>query len=333
LMKISVVIPVRNEEQSIQTLLSSLCAQTRPPDEIVVVDGGSTDQTIDLIKRFDGGKIPVRFFCEGQALPGRGRNVGAANAAWEWLAFIDAGIKPEPNWLEELEKRAEADSHVDVIYGAWQPITDSPFKECAAIAYVPAPVEIDGVRTRPRSIASSLMRKSVWQAVGGFPENLRSAEDLLFMNEIERAGFMTAFAPQALVHWDIQPDLSRTFRRFVAYSRHNIRAGLWRQWQLAIFKRYLFLTALALVSLNFGIVWLAVPVCLWLALLVTRAILSIRRNGEVYPAGTVRNLGRIPTLILLLATLDFAAVAGSLQWLIKDKLFLHSQMAGAKNGA
>jgi glycosyltransferase involved in cell wall biosynthesis len=332
-MKISVVIPVRNEEESIQTLLASLCAQTRPPDEIVVVDGGSTDRTIELIKQFDEGEVAIRLFCERQALPGRGRNVGAANTSCPWLAFIDAGIKPEPNWLEELEKRAEADTAVDVIYGAWQPITDSLFKECAAIAYVPAPIEIDGIRTRPRSITSSLMKKSVWKAVGGFPEHLRSAEDLLFMNEIERASFNTAFAPKALVHWDIQPDLGRTFSRFVAYSRHNIRAGLWRQWQLAIFKRYLLLTVLAFVSLILGLAWLAVPVVLWVALLIARAALSIRRNREAYPAGVARNLKRIPTLILLLATLDLAAVVGTVEWLFKDKLFLHGQMAGANNGA
>ena len=47
----------------------------------------------------------------------------------------------------------------------------------------------DGVITRPRFIASSLMKRSVWRSVGGFPEDLRSGEDLLFMDRMETAGF------------------------------------------------------------------------------------------------------------------------------------------------
>lgn len=51
-MKISVVVPVRDEENSIRELLESLLAQTRPPDEIVVTDGGSKDRTRDIIREF-----------------------------------------------------------------------------------------------------------------------------------------------------------------------------------------------------------------------------------------------------------------------------------------
>ena len=168
-MKISVVVPVRDEEDSIRELLDSLLTQTRPPDEIVITDGGSTDATPQIIEEYIRKGAPVRLIRAGAALPGRGRNLGAAQASNEWLAFTDAGIRLENNWLEALVAKAETDDHIDVVYGTCQPVTDTFFKQCAAIAYVPPPTPHDGVITRPRFIASTLLRREVWQAVNGFP--------------------------------------------------------------------------------------------------------------------------------------------------------------------
>ena len=113
-------------------------------------------------------------------------------------------------------------------------MTDTFFKQCAAIAYVPPPTSHDGIITRPRFIASTLLRREAWQAVKGFPEDLRSAEDLIFMDRVENAGYRFVFEPRAQVHWDLRPTLWSTFKRFVVYSRNNIRAGLFRQWQSTI---------------------------------------------------------------------------------------------------
>jgi len=96
------------------------------------------------------------------------------------------------------------------------------------------------------------MRRKAWEAVGGFPEHLRSAEDLLFMNKIEQAGFRTVRAPRAVVYWTIQAGLGGTFRRFYVYARNNIRAGLWRQWQAAIFRRYAVIVLISLPAIFSG---------------------------------------------------------------------------------
>jgi glycosyltransferase involved in cell wall biosynthesis len=127
-MKVSVVVPVRDEEGSIRELLDSLLAQTRPPDEIVITDGGSIDATPQIIEDYIRRGAPVRLIRAGAALPGRGRNLGAAQASFEWLAFTDAGIRLENNWLEALISKAEANDSIDVVYGSWEPVTDSFFK-------------------------------------------------------------------------------------------------------------------------------------------------------------------------------------------------------------
>jgi glycosyltransferase involved in cell wall biosynthesis len=332
-MKISVVIPVRNEQESIGSLLDNLLAQRRVPDEIVITDGGSTDRTARIIEEYIERGAPVRLILSGAALPGRGRNLAASQASHDWLAFIDAGIRPATDWLGALAREAEHDESVDVVYGLYEPITDSFFKECAAIAYVPPPVETGGARLRPRSIASALMRRDVWRAAGGFPENLRSAEDLLFMDEVERLGFKHAHTADAVVHWNIQPTLWRTFKRFVTYSRSNIRAGLWRNWQAAIFKRYLLILLLSLPAFLVGWWWLVVTMAVWLLLILTRSVVALRRNRYSYPGSVWRNALRLLWLAPLVATLDAATFVGSINWLFADKLHLAGGAVDVHNGA
>lgn len=317
-MKVSIVVPVRNEEASIRELLDSLLAQTRPPDEIVITDGGSVDATTKIIDEYIRQGAPVRLIRAGAALPGRGRNLGAAHASHEWLGFTDAGIRLANNWLEALVSRAAADESIDVVYGAWQPVTNTFFKQCAAIAYVPPPSPHNGIVTRPRFIASTLLRREAWQKVKGFPEDLRSAEDLIFMDRVEDAGYRFVFEPRAQVHWDLRPTLWSTFKRFVVYSRNNIRAGLFRQWQATILVRYGLLAALVIAALIIEPRWIWFPIALWLLMLAARAAVSIRRNRVCYPASFLQNLVRGAMVMSLLAVLDAAAIIGSIQWLLLD---------------
>ena len=330
-MKVSVVVPVRDEENSIRELLDSLLAQTRPPDEIVITDGGSVDATPQIIEEYIRRGAPVRLIRAGAALPGRGRNLGAAQASFEWLGFTDAGIRLANDWLETLVAKAEADDSIDVVYGSWQPVTNTFFKECAAIAYVPPPSPRDGVLIRPRFIASTLLRREAWRAVNGFPEDLRSAEDLVFMDRVENAGYRFVFEPNAEVHWDLRPTLWATFKRFLVYSRNNIRAGLFRQWQSTILVRYAVLALLVIAALIVDPSWIVFPIAAWLGMLSARAVISIRRNRVCYPASFLRNVFRAVMIMPLLAVLDAAAIIGSIQWLLLDS-FRWSRKAPVEAG-
>lgn len=318
-MEISVIIPVRNEEQSIAQLLDSLIGQTVPPSEIVITDAGSTDGTTEIIARYATARVPVRLLRTNAALPGRARNLAAAEAKREWLAFIDAGVQPEPDWLQQLISCALGGADIDVVYGAYEPVVNTLFKQCLAIATLAPPRAIEDKLIRDRSITSALMKRAVWQQVGGFPEELRSAEDLLFMNKIDKRNFHIARAPDALVHWQIQATPWLTFKRFVTYARNNLRAGLWRQWQAAIFKRYALLLASALPVFWLGSKWLFVTMGLWLLMLAARALVAVWRNRFCYPANIFENALRLLVLVPLIALLDLATTVGTIQWLVKDK--------------
>ena len=318
---IAVVIPVLNERQSIRTLIQGLLDQTMRPDEIIITDAGSTDGTVSLIEEFCRDGAPVVLLRECAALPGRGRNVGVSNTKRDWIVFVDGGIRPERDWLEWLVNTARAEQ-ADVVYGSYEPNVTNFFTECAAIAYVTPPTKCGGRMARSQFIASTLLRREVWQAVGGFREDLRSAEDLLFMQKIERAGFRIARAPQAVVHWNLQPSLWQTFKRFVTYSRNNIRAGLWREWQLVIFLRYALLLVSLIPAWVIGWRWLLVTIGLWLGFMMARAVKAIYRNRMIYAAGFIRNIGRLFVIVPLLTAIDIAAFTGSIDWFVRDKLRL-----------
>jgi len=331
-MNISVIIPVRNEASSIRELLERLKNQSQKPAEIIITDTGSTDETVRIVEGFDAGDSALILVRAGHGFPGRGRNLGAAKAGNEWLAFIDAGVLPGTGWLEALGEPVRNFADVDIVYGSFEPVTDTLFQECAAIAFVPPPTDVNGNKMRTRSIASALMRKKVWQEAGGFPEDLRSAEDLLFMDKIEAAGFKLAYAPEAKVRWSIQATFGKTFNRFVSYSRSNIRAGLWAQWQSTIFRRYgllLFLGVAALfLSQRWRVIGLSLDIALWLAMILARSVVAIKRNSECYPAGLGRNLSRLTLLAPILVVIDLAAIVGAFQWLLTDRTYSTAVRSG-----
>ena len=317
-MKVSVIVPVRDEEDSIRELLDSLVAQTRAPDEIVITDGGSVDATPQIIDDYKKRGLPVNLIRASAALPGRGRNLAAAQARFEWLAFTDGGIRLAKDWLQGLVEKAGEDDSIDIVYGSVEPVTDTFFTECAAIAYVPPPKPQEDVIARPRFIASSLLRREAWAKVKGFPEDLRSAEDLIFMDRLEKAGYRAVFEPKALVYWRLRSTLKTTFKRFLVYSLNNMRAGLFNQWQARILSRYAALLLILIAVLIFKPEWFWVPSALWVLMLIARSIVSIWRNRKCYPGSFSRNFRRSLMVIAILAVLDAAAIIGWFQWLFLD---------------
>ena len=142
------------------------------------------------------------------------------------------------------------------------------------------------------------------------------------MDRVEAAGFQVARTARARAFWQIQPNLRRTFRRFTEYSRNNIRAGLFAQWQRTIFVYYLLIAASIAVVFWLGIRGLIVPLFAWLLVLIARAAKTLYRNRNYYPANITRNVARLVYIAPIIATLDVAAFAGTWNWLWRDKLRL-----------
>src|SRR4030095_6826295 len=110
-----------------------------------------------------------------------GRNIGASLAVTEWIAFTDAGIKLDRQWLENLVSKAKQNPEAGIVYGNFSPQLNSFFDKCASIAYIP-PLRPGQIRTK--SIATCLVKKEAWEKAGGFPD-WRATEDLVFMEKVE----------------------------------------------------------------------------------------------------------------------------------------------------
>lgn len=96
-MKVSVIIPVYNEEKVIAECLKSLLDQSYKDQEIIVIDDGSTDKTVDVIKSY-----PVRLLQQNHLGPGAARNLGANKAIGEILVFVDADMTFDKDFIAKL---------------------------------------------------------------------------------------------------------------------------------------------------------------------------------------------------------------------------------------
>jgi glycosyltransferase involved in cell wall biosynthesis len=314
---VSVVVPARNEETTIIALLDSLSNQTRPPQEIVVVDAGSLDRTARIVLEYrsagTAAVIPIRLLSLGPAFPGIARNAGAKEAAFEYIAFTDAGIRLDPYWLESLcaafnPAPGAIALRPDIVFGSYEPVLSNFFDRCAATAYVPARSGKPGQEIRGPVIASCLMRSSIVGTAGGFPP-YRASEDLVFLETIQQRGWSIAYAPTAIAHWEMAAGWRSTYRRFTLYSYHNLIAQRTKYWHHGVARFYLIAAPFLILGCVHQPAWLAVPIFGGCA----RTGVTIWRKRKENWGGAFNPLRWIAVALVLLV-LDAATFSGALWW-------------------
>jgi glycosyltransferase involved in cell wall biosynthesis len=238
---VSVVVPLRNEAATISVLLHGLLSQSHPPDEVVLVDGGSTDGTAELADRLAAGHPEMRVVRAGPASPGRGRNLGISEATHPWVALTDGGCVPDQDWLEELLQAARAEPTAELVAGNWEPAEGQGASRLFWPAIVPAKRSVGPGRHRGASVASLLLTRRVWEEAGGFPD-MRAAEDLLFLEKVPSQKW--TWAPRAVVRWEPPAGYAALFRRTRLYSRVNAAAGLQARWHFGVARQYALVLAM-----------------------------------------------------------------------------------------
>lgn len=111
--KISVVVPLYNKEKSIARTIESILNQTLKDFELVIVDDGSTDNSVDIVRNFNDERIV--FIQQKNAGPGAARNTGVRNAKADWVVFLDADDENLPDSLEFFEKMINEHPEADII--------------------------------------------------------------------------------------------------------------------------------------------------------------------------------------------------------------------------
>lgn len=112
-MRLSLVIPVFNEERNIVDCLETVANQTVMPDEVIVVDNNCSDQTVLLAKKYPW----VKVITENKQGRGHARSAGFNSATSEIIGRIDADSRLAPDWVERVKARFETDRELMGITG------------------------------------------------------------------------------------------------------------------------------------------------------------------------------------------------------------------------
>ena len=221
---VSLIATARNERASVATWLASVAAQSRVPDEIVVVDGGSSDGTPDVLEaeamRLG---LDLKVFVEPHANIARGRNLAIERARGDVLACTDLGCRLTPAWLERIVAPFEADEAVQVAAGWYVTLEDG---RPARRRRWPRLDEVDPAVFVPSSRSIAFTREA-WATVGGYPEWLTlTGEDTWFALELRRFCDHWAFVPEAEVEWDTPSSMAGYWRKIYSWSVGDGESGV-----------------------------------------------------------------------------------------------------------
>jgi glycosyltransferase involved in cell wall biosynthesis len=229
--RVALVATVLNEGAAIDALLASMAAQIRLPDEIRLVDGGSTDDTVARARAWAARGLPLTVDVRPGAGISAGRNAAIAATSAPLVAVTDAGVRLAPDWLAQLT-RPFADPGVDMVAGFFRAAPRTAFEYALGATTLPTEQDVVPTRFLPSS-RSVAFRRAAWQRVGGYPEWLDYGEDLVFDLALRRAGARFVWAPQAIAHFRPRQSLPAFFRQYYRYARGDGKALLW-PWRHAI---------------------------------------------------------------------------------------------------
>jgi glycosyltransferase involved in cell wall biosynthesis len=182
---ISVIIPTLNEEKYLPRCLKSLVNQAADArTEILVVDGGSTDETVRIAKKYAD-----RVLMKPKAPVGAARNLGAKVAAGDILAFIDADTIANPQWLNSVVGTFQGQPGAVGVTGPTLPY-DGRLSD--AITYRLWTIYLQRLLLylqMPHVIGfNCAYRRAPFLSVGGFDEDIVMSEDIRLAHKIRRYG-------------------------------------------------------------------------------------------------------------------------------------------------
>jgi len=227
--RVSVVIPVRNEANKIGQCLGAVLSQSLEPCEVIVVDGRSSDKTVENASTF-----PVKILYEDYHNRAGGCQVGVENAQGEYVAFTDGDCIPDKCWLANLVK--EFDGNVVGVGGRFEDIGEGLWTRSINRTFR---TPFSGARSRwgtkrvmkNLSVcgANGMCRREDILKAGGFNVTLSGAEDLEFGKRLGKLGKLV-YTPDAIVLHNHNRGLKDFAKQAYRYGGWRREARLW-DWQ------------------------------------------------------------------------------------------------------
>ena len=244
---VGIVIPCRNEARSLARVLEGLAAQTRRPDDIVVVDDGSTDGTSAVVEEWARGDQHVRVVAGPVRGVAAAVNAGVLSLATDIVVRLDGHCRPATDYIARAIALVGLPD-VGVAGGVWVIEPGAPTLEAEAIAIASAhPLGSGGAMYRTRNAGTSeptdvdtvpfgCFSRSLWEALGGLDERLQSNEDYDFNYRVRQRGLRVVLDPAMQCTYYARPTVSAVARQYGRYGwwkarmlvRHP-RSIKWRQ--------------------------------------------------------------------------------------------------------
>lgn len=239
-MKVSFIATVCNEESTIKLLLGSLFSQSKFPDEVIIVDGGSTDNTVSEISGFQfplsnsKAKIKLIFKKGNRSV---GRNEAIKNASNEIIVCSDAGCILDKDWVKNISDPFK-NSKVDVVAGYYKGNAQTFFEKCLIPYVLVMPDKVDKNNFLPAT-RSMAFRKSIWKKVSGFPEKFSNNEDYVFAKKLRGINANIFFEQKAIVYWTPRGNIRDAFLMFYRFAKGDSESRIFRPKVFLIFLRYI----------------------------------------------------------------------------------------------
>ena len=239
--RLSLIITVFNEQNTISRFIESVFGQSKLPDEFIIVDGGSTDETESVISNFksqvSNKQIKFKFIIK-KGNRSVGRNEAIRNAKGEIILCSDAGCILDKNWVKNIIKPFE-DKKVDVVAGYYKGISSNVFQKSLIPYVLVMEGRIDKSEFLPaaRSIA---LKKTIWKNIGGFDEKFSHNEDYIFANKLKASYAKIVFEKRAITYWIPRKTIKEAFVMFFRFAFGDSESGIIRNKVMLIFARYIF---------------------------------------------------------------------------------------------
>ncbi len=234
-LRVSIIVPIRNEERFIARTLNALLAQDFPPDqfEILVADGQSIDATPQIVAQYAARYPNIRLFDNPRRWSSAARNIGIRHARGEYLLVVDGHCElTDRAYLQKLVSAFER-SGADCL-GRPQPldVTHATSLQRAIAAARQSPlghhpdshIYSDREGFVPAHSVAVAYRRDVFERIGLFDERFDACEDVELNTRVDAAGLMKCFfTPEIEIRYEPRGTLRGLYRQLVRYGRGRIR--------------------------------------------------------------------------------------------------------------
>lgn len=203
--KVSIIIPVKNMENTIKDLLDSIIQLDYPRDkvEVIIVDGGSSDKTLEIASKY-----PVKILREEGRGPNYGRKIGVMSATGEIYAFTDGDCILPRDWLKRIVEKFR-DPEVGCVGGSVFVSKDlegnliAKYSDESVMRVMPIAEKLEKTGDvkvfKHLALCNMAVKRDVLNIVGGLREDMKTFEDVDLMASICKSGYKVLRSPEIYV--------------------------------------------------------------------------------------------------------------------------------------